>query len=1123
MASNFEFLTKQSQFNKFSYACLEAEKSIAVSPATAAILSRRALELAVKWLYESDSDLTIPYQDNLSSLIHERTFREIIEPDLFPLIRYIIKLGNLSAHSNSPVKRDEVVVSLHNLHQFISWLHYCYSQEDEAPSFREDLLPTGQEENRTQSELQNLMEQLGAKDKKLQDIVEQNEDLRKQLTIVRRQNTQQEDFQVDTITEYQTRKKYIDVDLKDVGWVFGEDCIEEFELQGMPFGSGTGYADYVLFADNGKPLAVVEAKRTSVDPDQGKHQATLYANCLEQQFGQRPIIFYTNGFKTYLWDDHFYPERLIHGFYSKEDLQLRMDRRSQRIPLANARIKDAITDRYYQKEAIKAVCEAFAEGNREALLVMATGSGKTRTVISLVDILSRHQWVKNVLFLADRTALVKQAKKNFNALVPDLSLCNLLDNKDSPESRVVFSTYPTMMNAIDEAKLEGNCKLFTVGHFDMVIIDEAHRSIFNKYQAIFDYFDALLVGLTATPKEDIDRNTYSVFKMENKVPTYAYELRQAVEDGYLVPYNTIETQVKFLEEGIHYDELSEEEKEEYENTFLENGYLPEYIPGERLNAWIFNADTIDRVLAQVLEMGLKIEGGDKLGKTIIFARNHNHAVRIVERFNAMYPRYKGDFCKVIDNKTNYAQHLIETFSAANKMPQIAVSVDMLDTGIDIPEVMNLIFFKKVRSKTKFWQMLGRGTRLCPDIFGPGKDKERFLIFDYCGNFEFFRVHPQGIDPILTLGLTQRLFITRLDIVQELQHVKYQDEHYETYRSALMDRLQKDVKMLNRDSFVVKQKLEYVDKYRQSSSWQNITAVGANELKKEIAPLLMPDDEDELAKRFDHVILSMELALLLGKEITRGQNEVQALADQLSELGTIPQVRAQKDMIEAVQNPTFWEGINIHQLEEVREALRDLIKFLEQKASSLHDTNFTDEILQSEVKPGEYEQNDLKDYRKKVNQYLRENQYHIAIHKLRTNKRLTEEDFFALEQILWKEVGTKEDYEKEFGNTPLTLLVRQIVGLDLVAANEAFSEFLDDQNLSSRQIRFVKAIIDYVVHNGFIEKQALQQEPFQSIGSIVDLFPTERTMRILSIIDNLKDNATNVGAWKSAFLEGIRGQ
>ncbi|WP_350344038.1 DEAD/DEAH box helicase family protein [Proteinivorax tanatarense] len=588
MCFNFEFLKKEEKYSSFSQACIEAEKSLVVSYATTAILSRRALELSVKWLYSFDEELTVPYDDKLSALIHDFKFKSIIDSQLFPMLKFIQKLGNKAVHSSTPITREQAVLSLRNLFEFISWIDYCYSDEFNEVSFDESILGDNQNQKKSRKELEDLYQRLGEKDKKLEEIIKENQQLRKQNAEKREKNRRNRDFNVDEISEFKTRKMYIDLELELNNWVFGNDCLEEVEVSGMPNSTGKGYIDYVLYSDDGKPLALVEAKKTSVDPKIGQVQAENYANCLEKQYGVRPIIFYTNGFEYYLWDDKAYPERMVSGLYTKEELEWMIFKRQHKQSLKNPEIKDEITNRPYQKMAINAVCDAVDRGNRKALLVMATGSGKTRTAISIVEILIRKGWVKNALFLADRTALVKQAKKNFGYLLPELSLCNLLDGKDNPGSRMVFSTYPTMMNAIDDVKSNSGEKLYTRGHFDLIIIDESHRSIYKKYQAIFNYFDGILLGLTATPRDDIDKNTYEIFELENNVPTYAYELDEAIDDEYLVPYHTIETKMKFMEKGVHYDDLSEKEKEEFEETF-EDGVRE--ISGEELNSFLFNSDT----------------------------------------------------------------------------------------------------------------------------------------------------------------------------------------------------------------------------------------------------------------------------------------------------------------------------------------------------------------------------------------------------------------------------------------------------------------------------------------------------------------------------------------------------
>jgi len=1107
--SNFSFLKEKEQYTAFTNACTEAENSLIVSPATCAILSRRALELAVKWLYSHDSDLQIPYQDNLSSLIHESSFLQVIDRELLPLLKYVIKLGNVAVHTNANISRDEAVLSLHNLHQFVAWIDYCYSDEYTAGNFNDELLQTGEEKRTRPEELKDLYDRLSAKDRDLEQVMKENEELRKQVTQKRVENTQQYTFHVDDINEHETRKRYIDLELKLAGWTFGKDVQEEFEVRGMPNQQGIGYVDYVLFGDNGKPLAVVEAKRTSADPNKGKQQAKLYADCLEQMYGQRPIIFYSNGFEAYIWDDQEYPARRVSGFYNKEELALLIDRRTMKKPLRDVYLNDNIANRYYQKEAILSVCQAFSRKERKTLLVMATGSGKTRTAVSLVDVLSRNNWVKNVLFLADRKTLVTQAKNSFSTLLPSMPVCNLLDNKDNPEeSRLVFSTYPTMMNAIDDAKRKDGKKLFTVGHFDLIIVDESHRSIYKKYRAIFDYFDSMLMGLTATPKDEIDKNTYEIFDLENGVPTYAYELEQAVKDGYLVDYRTVETQFKFLEKGIHYDELSEEEKAQYEETFDDDETVGEDIDSAALNNWLFNDNTIDQVLQMLMERGIHVEGGDKLGKTIIFAKNHKHALRIAERFDTLYPAYKGHFAKVIDYSINYYQTLIDDFSERHKVPQIAVSVDMLDTGVDIPEVVNLVFFKKVRSKAKFWQMIGRGTRLCKDLLGIGEDKKEFLIFDFCGNFEFFRADEKGTEGSIVKSLTEKIFNVKVELIRTLQELAYQEEEYVSYREELVESAVAGVLGLNEEHFRVRQHIKYVHKFLQASAWNALSAMDVNEVKEHISPLMIPLADDEFAKRFDYLMYTIELAKLQNNNAGKPIRSVVETAEALSKLGTIPQVVEQKYIIDKVRTTEFWEEADVLEMETVREALRDLIKFLEKESQKTYYTDFRDEIIAIQENGSMYHANDLQSYRKKVSQYLREHQDQLAVHKLRNNKPLTTQDLQTLEHILWMELGTREDYEKEYGDTPITKLVRQIVGLDVQAANDAFSEFLSEERLNPQQIRFVKLIVDYVVRNGMLDKRVLQEEPFKSVGSIIELFRDNMNdaRNIIGIIDEINRNS-----------------
>ncbi len=911
------------------------------------------------------------------------------------------------------------------------------------------------------------------------------------------------------ISEYLTRKELIDKDLLRAGWIKGKNWTEEYELQGMPNVSNVGYADYVLFGDDGYPLAVVEAKRTSKDPSVGRQQAILYANLLEEKFKRRPIIFTTNGYETFIHDDRNYPERRVSGVYSKRDLEklITLTKNRSKI-LHDASINDEISNRYYQKNAIKAVCSTFENKGRKALLVMATGSGKTRTVISLVDVLMRKGWVRNILFLADRTALVSQAYDAFVNLLPSLSVTNMCSGDRDPLARGVFSTYQTMINCIDTTKTKDGELIFTSGHFDLIVVDEAHRSIYNKYRSIFEYFDSLLVGLTATPKDEIDKNTYDIFNLKKGEPTYGYELNQAVLDGYLVDYKTIETKLKFLEEGISYIDLTEEEKEEYEELFLdpETGEIPEHIDSSEMNKWIFNKNTVIQVLDQVMRLGIKIDSGSKIGKTIIFAKNHKHAEFIYEVFGEQYPSYT-EYCKVIDYATNYSDSAIREFKKPNDLPQIAISVDMLDTGIDVPEVVNLVFFKKVFSKSKFWQMIGRGTRLCPGLLD-GKDKEFFYIFDYCGNFEFFRLNDKGIEGNQVATVQGVIFQIKAELIYILQDIKYQTPEFIDFRKELIADVLAKIRELNRENFAVKQHLRFVDLYSQENTFEALTKNDVIHIENELAQLILPYNDDVQAVRFDALLSRVELGHLVNPSYNaRFFREIRNKVSRLKKQTTIPDVYAKMDVIKTVLTEGYLEKCEFDDFEHIRKELRDIMKYMEKDIKLPVDSNLTDLIMDIKINDSELSDEGFTNYREKAEHYIQKHQDEGVIRKLKTNIPLNDSDIAELEEILWSELGTRDDYEAAFGSKSLGILVREINGMDMNAAKEAFSSYLNDANLKDEQIYFVNQIIEYIVQNGVILNMGIFTEsPFNDKGSVAELFDMSEWSGIKKIIKSINENA-----------------
>ena len=1078
---NFDYLQELGLSDLHNF-CSAAEEMQVSNPELSAISARKALEYIVRALYVM-KHIDVPERVSLFELVDGEVFREFIGDErVMKAVHYVRKVGNNGAHNKTVTKRESFFCLL-NLYNVVAAVLHKLTFIQEVVPFDRNLIPNSPQASvitpakvavTPQSTIVEAADKEAVADKT--PVVEVASD----------------------ISEAETRKLYIDLMLKEAGWdVLDTDgaiqpskaCIE-VEVEGMPNNEGKGYCDYVLFGSNGLPLAVIEAKRTSVSPVKGKHQAELYADCLEKRYGVRPVIYYTNGFETHIIDGLGYPPRKLFAFHTEADLELLIQKR-KRHDITDFSVKDNITDRHYQKMAIKSVCEHFNTKHRRGLLVMATGTGKTRVSISLVDVLARNGWVKNVLFLADRIPLVSQAHKNFVKLLPHMTTSILSEDKDpDTNARITFSTYQTMINYIDTDE-----KAFSVGRFDLIIIDEAHRSIFGKYSAIFNYFDALLVGLTATPRDEVDKSTYETFQMEQGVPNYAYELEDAVAEGYLVNYKGFKRGSLILKEGIKYNNLSAEEKEQLEKVWeyeqavkaIEGDPQPRDIETKEIFSYIFNIDTIDRVLQDLMENGLKVQSGERIGKSIIFAYNHRHAEMIVERFYYLYPEYSSDFCALIDNYVTYSKDLIDKFEIRDGNPQIAVSVDMLDTGIDVPDVLNLVFFKVVKSKIKFMQMIGRGTRLSQAIFGPGKDKEHFYIFDWCRNFEYFDKNPDGQTAAVAPSLTEKIFSIRAKIAFHLQHQQWQEDEYARgLHDDIKTLLKEQVVSLSDSHISVREKWADVSHFKDNDSWTYISEVDVNTLSNVIAPLLPKNTLDESAKKFDLLVMLIELSLIGGEgNATKAVHSVQTIAEKLQEKATLPQVQAKMGTIKEVLTDVAWQNVSLKWLEKVRNDLRDLIKFLAGGPIPWFKVDIEDVISDEGTMEGITPR---VSYKQSVLDFLSKNRNLPVLQKIYDMEQLTAADFTELERILWQELGSKDDYDK-FTNGMLcgsnvAMFVRSLVGVDRKNAVRRFSEFISGNELNAEQENFLNTIIAYVCENGDITKEIVVNEsPFDEQLSV----------------------------------------
>ncbi|MFV5702590.1 DEAD/DEAH box helicase family protein [Flavobacterium sp. XS2P12] len=1160
MKTNFQFLAQE--WSAFFERSQKAEQYAITDPRTSLTYARMALELAINWMFNNDSELHLPFDTSLNSLMKHHEFKEQFPHKLYNEIDLIRKVGNLAIH-NKPVSDTDAEQIISNLFYFSKWFAKSYAVNEVGPleMFDWELVPTEGHDTLSQKQLKSVQTQFDkelttfktqlkeASDKNKQ-LEQENELFKKQIEALQiqieanKQEANTDDAVHHPRNEYETRKYFIDVSLREAGWDLAGIKDREFKVQYMPSStntSETGYVDYVLWDDDGLPLALVEAKKTLESASKGENQAQLYADSLEKMYGRRPVMYYSNGFETFLWDDQFYKSaRLVHGFYTKKELQTLMYRRQNRADIRTAIIDTNIAGRGYQLRSIKSIAEHFAGNDkstgkligtsRGALLVLATGTGKTRTSIALSKLLLEANWAKRILFLADRKSLVSQAKGNFVKLLPEHSSVNLLKEKDNPDARFAFSTYQTMMGLIDGSKVDDK-RFYGVGHFDLIIIDEAHRSIYKKYQAIFDYFDALYLGLTATPKNSIDKNTYSIFGLADKSPTDAYTFEDAVANKHLSPYRSIEVPTKFLRDGIKYDELSDEEKEEFEEEILdgEEASGNEWIQSKELDEWLFNKDTARKTLQFVIKNGIKKRGDEELGKTIIFARNKKHAQFLKDIFMELdKEQFGNDYVKVITHGEAKAEEFILRFCDQEKerLPQIAISVDMMDTGIDAPSCVNLVFYKPVKSYSKFWQMIGRGSRLRPDLFGIGKDKKRFLIFDLCGNFEFFKENPKGFETSSQRSLSEVVFGLKLQLAQYLKEEKFQcDAYLAAYRNTLLNELHSEIAKLDKHRFDVKMKMQAVLEYGSENRelWNHLSKKDVQTIQEILAPLVRPTKGDtDLARFYDKLLYALMIKRLetpntpeFVASLTIPITKVAILSKKLLKKTTIPDVKEKEGLIKLPLEEKFWETDGIQHLEKIRSGIRDLVKYIDPIDQKYVTTDFEDFLNEDEVVTTDFVNEKREPYPSpftsnihRLEEIIRKNKDNITINRIQKGETITAKELESLETILFKKDIKKDHIEQELGvKLNLVQFIISLIGLSADCVDAAFAKFINDYQLSAVQIQFLDTIKLFLTKNGKIDPTKLYDSPFKKFHSLgIDgVFNEQQADFIFKIIQDFNNN------------------
>ncbi|MBE5767613.1 MAG: DUF4145 domain-containing protein [Clostridiales bacterium] len=929
--TNFDFLLSDPQFTAFAQAAIVAEQVLSIDAASCALNCRRAMEFAVKWMYSVDESLNMSGEDSLMCLLGAQDFQDIVGEDNWQRLDYIRRTGNNAAHSDEIITREQAILCLENLFIFMDFIAYCYGGHSEKRTFNPALL----------SQSAQPVIAPAPDVPSVGTMLKDNAALRSSLTA--RRSAQQNAYVSMPLKNagFETRKLYIDAMLSDAGWKRSRSRIDNFKLNG-PDGKPI-YIDYVLMGRDKRPVALVEARSTCESFSNGRQQAAMYADLIEKRFDRRPVIFLTNGFETRLVNEPYEHERRISSIYSRQDLARMVNMFPRRSSMAKIKVNQALADRPYQRGAVLSVCRAFSrENRRRALVTMAPGAGKTRTAIALTDVLTRYKWAKRVLFLSDRETLVTQAERMFSALLPKAHIANPASVKGDLSAEYIFSTYKSMSEAIDTVT-DASSPRFTCGYFDLILCDEMHHTVCSRYRDLLSHFDARIVGLTSIPDHMIDKRTYDFFALENGKPTFSYALSQAVEDGYLVNYVAINAKLKFMENGIVYDELTEREKLEYREIFSnERGEFPLQISPDMLTRRIFNDDTVCEVLRLVMEQGLRTDNGKTLGKTILFARNHEHAESILEVFRREYPHLPG-YASVIDSSIASAQAAIDEFSRPDTLPRIAISADTLDAGIDIPEILNLVFFCEVENEAKFWQMIGRGTRLCPGLID-GKDKQKFHVFDFCGNFARFKRPVSNSEiPLSPAGLS---FSLQAQIACRLQHLSFQTEPLRMLREEIVRDMAKTMQKLPRKSFDVRLHIEVVEAFSREDRYASLSKSDERLLTRELALLADRTGSDICALRFDALIYRVMLCVLKGISPPSALAALRHIGNRLSAMGNLDKVREKADSVLQLANLPAVDSSSLPLLESLRKELRTLLHLLD-TPSQRTITDFDDSILSVE--------------------------------------------------------------------------------------------------------------------------------------------------------------------------------
>jgi type I restriction enzyme, R subunit len=915
-------------------------------------------------------------------------------------------------------------------------------------------------------------------------------------------------------SERQTRQEQIDLQLGRAGWAKdSRRLIEEFVIpapsaladEKAPYRTVNEFADYALLDRLGRPLAIVEAKRSSRDALEGERQAADYADALRAKHGTDPFMFLANGNEIWFWHRKLYPPRKVSGFYTEDDLVrlAHLDKFGQ--SLSGAMPLESIIDRAYQIEAVKTIAERIEDAKRRFLMVLATGTGKTRVAVALVELLQRHERIQRVLFLADRRELVKQALGAFKDHLPGSPRSWIEGGSIDKDAQIHFATYPGMMSLY---------KRLSPGYYDLIIADESHRSIYEKgsYGGIFDHFDSLLLGLTATPTDFLDHDTFELFDCPKDSPTFYYGYDEAVRDKYLVPYRPVHVaRTTFQIEGLKPGELPTEVSQQVRDQGVDPDQFS--FEGSDLERKVTNTGTNDAIAREFMDNAIKDAVGTMPAKSIIFAVSHKHALELYKSFNRVYPALqRRGLAKVIDSQMERAEKTLDDFKNKD-FPRVAISVDMLDTGIDVPSIRNLVFAKPVFSKVKFWQMLGRGTRPWTDPVS-GQKKADFLVIDHWDVFDYFQVNKDGRAGSVSEPLPSRLFRLRLEKLQIL--LGRSDLPSVEYTIHQLRNLVATLPLENINVAPHSEEIRFLS--GNNDPWHSLTDERMAHLSHAIAPLLRFSQAGSYPElQFENQTEQLALAHLKADngEIDRIR---EGITEHLSLLPTnIPEVVPHLEALTAAQTDAFWGNLTCPRIMGLQETFAPLMRFRNRRSQG----TFVRLSIPDEIRRRHWiifgpsgEGTFAETYRAQVEALVKDLAGDSpALQRLQRGEELTSDDIEAVAAALnGPDLFVTEERLRQAYHQPkagLADFLRHILNVARLPSREeaiswAFDEWVRRHpQLTATQLMFVRTLRKAVIQKAQVTSlDALRKPPFSAIGDPEQLFQKDELSELFELMNDI---------------------